>query len=244
MTGTTHRGDQRTLASMGKRRPPTETAAVIDNMLSRLRATGVTGLSQYERRLQANAANVANLEDLLFEGRAAIALRTSQCSVHLRESPDIEVVLDNDVAYAEVKHFREKEQDRIDEAAMQDATDLLVKIGDTTLLEGVEPWQQIVNVAVRKASQYVSGSPNVLVIESSSDSMELMAGTAVKVLDDMIAQGGDSRFRRLNAIMLVNTAYRAIGPAGLKNVEFEPTAHPAVTMSERLSATFRSIRLA
>jgi hypothetical protein len=230
--------------SSSQRGPSPDRAQRIRELVEKLGAAGVRGLDQYECRLRSNARKAENLRDLLDEGRAALALRRGGFGVLLRESPDIEVTLDGETVFVEVKHFREKEQDRIDERAMCEATDLLVRTGDTVPLEGLHAWAQIVNVAIRKAPQYVAGHPNVLVIMSSSDSLELMAATAAHSFDDVVAERNDPRLRRLNAIMLVNTGWVGIHDSMFENVEFEPTAHPAAPLSDRMLAAWKSIHLA
>jgi hypothetical protein len=191
----------------------------ITEFVRQLGAAGVKGLDQCDGRLRSNARKAENLSDLFDEGHAALAFRSGGFGVLLRESPDIEVTLDGEAAYVEVKHFREKEQDRIDEKAMCDATDVLVRTGDAVPLEGLHAWQQIVTVAICQAPQYVAGLPNVLVIMSGSDSLESMAATAVHSFDHVAAERHDPRLRRLNAIMLVNTGWFGIRDSIPGNVE-------------------------
>jgi len=79
--------------------------------------------------------------------------------VTLRESPDLQLGLQGDVIYAEVKRFCEKKQDRLNDRAMLDAPDdLLVPLDDPTQTEGRTAWEQIVDVAIKKASVYMEGA--------------------------------------------------------------------------------------
>jgi hypothetical protein len=119
----------------------------IDQLVAQLRGKGAIGVEQYEVKLKSNAKNIAVLDDLLFEGRAALLFLANAFKVTLRDSPDLKMELDNEVVYAEVKHFREKEQDRRDEKAMSETRELLVEIGDTTATEGSSVWEQIAVVA-------------------------------------------------------------------------------------------------
>ena len=163
--------------------------------------------------------------------------------VILRERPDLQLKLNEEVVYAEVKHFRRKEQDAIDEEAMRQASDLLVPIGDTTNTEGVPVWKQIANVAICKANQYMNGAPNVLVIESSSESLDMMLETAVNEYDDHVLGSNDSRLRRLNAFILVNTPLIGLGALGPRNVELCPTSHPIVPLSTEFVQALSGVTL-
>jgi hypothetical protein len=141
-----------------------------------------------------------------------------------------------------VKHFREKEQDRLDEQAMLAATNL-VRTGDLRKTEQSEPWEQIVDVMVKKAKagQYIKGAPNILVVESSSGSLDLMAASAAHAYDDEASKSADLRLRRLNGVMLTNTT-TGFGPES-DEVEFCTTSRTAVRMSHTLVQALDCIRL-
>jgi hypothetical protein len=216
----------------------------IDDCISNLRIKGATGIEQYEQRLKENAGNQEVLNDLLFEGRAALMFLRYEWRVVLRESPDLELSLNGELLYAEVKHFREKKQDVLDEQAMLDATDELVPIGDLRETEKSQPWEQISEVAVKKAKddQYIEGAPNILVVESGSGSLDLTADSAVHAYDDEASKSGDLRLRRLNGIMLINTRSTAFRPSPW-NVQFCTTSHAAVPLSGTLVQALDSFRL-
>ena len=111
----------------------------IDRLITLLRREGIEGLADYEQRLVSNAGSANVFCDLVHESSAALMFSRHGFKVTIREKPDLRVELDDEVIYAEVKHFREKEQDRIDEKAMQDSEDL-VPVG---ILSGQpDPWQQ------------------------------------------------------------------------------------------------------
>ena len=223
-----------------------ETSSVlqyIDQLVTQLRDKGAIGIKQYEQKLKNNAKNIARLDDLFFEGRAALLFLKNRFNVTLRESPDLKIELDNEVVYVEVKHFGEKEQDRIDEKAMSETKDLLVPIGDTTATEGSAVWEQIANVAISKADQYVINAPNILIVESSSDSTSLNLSSAADVYNDRVRKTNDPRLRRLNALMLVNCCLYAFGKSGPYNTEFCPLDYIDTPMSERLISTLRNIQL-
>jgi hypothetical protein len=96
-----------------------------------------------------------------------------------------------------------------------------------------------VDVAIAKAGQYVSDAPNILVVESSSPSLELMLGTAVHVYDEEVLKSDDLRLRRLSGMMLVQTDWIAIREP--RNVDFCPTAHAAAPLSARLVSALANI---
>jgi len=204
---------------------------------------GAIGVEQYEQKLKNNAKNIARLDDLFFEGRAALLFLKNRFKVTLRESPDLKIELDNEVVYVEVKHFGKKEQDRIDEKAMSETKDLLVEIGDTTATEGSVVWEQIANVAISKADQYVMNAPNILIIESSSDSTSLTLSSAAHEYNDRVCKTNDPRLRRLNALMLVNCCLYGFGNSGSYNTEFRPLAYIDTPMSRRLNSILFDIQL-
>jgi len=76
----------------------------ITQCVAKLKVAGVGGLAQYERRLHHNAKSVSVLKDLFFEGRAALMFQRNGFKVTLREKPDLQLELDEEMVYAEVKH--------------------------------------------------------------------------------------------------------------------------------------------
>jgi hypothetical protein len=199
--------------------------------IAALRAAGATGTEQYEQKLRNNANKPEVLQDLLLEGRAALMFLRHRFKVGMQDKPDLRIELDGEIVYVEVKHFREKEQDRTDERSMSETTDLLVPYGDTVEREGADPWDQLANVAKSKVGQYVADFANVLVVESSSASLELALGTAVHNYDKQVLKSDDVRLRRLSGIMLVQTDRITCGEG--RNVEFCPTRHAATPLGER-----------
>lgn len=217
----------------------------IDQYVTQLIRMGAIGVEQYEQKLKNNAKNIARLDDLFFEGRAALLFLKNRFKVTLRESPDLKIELDNEVVYVEVKHFGKKEQDRIEEKAMSETKDLLVPIGDTTATEGSTVWEQIANVAIHKAGkdQYMMNAPNILIIESSSDSTSLTLSSAAHEYNDRVRKTNDPRLRRLNALMLVNCCLYGFGNSGTYNTEFCLLDYIDTPMSKRLTSTLFYIQL-
>jgi hypothetical protein len=220
----------------------------IDRLITLLREEGIEGLADYEQRLVNNAGNVDVFTDLVFESSAALMFSRHGFKVTIREKPDLRVELDDEVIYAEVKHFREKEQDRIDEKAMRESEDL-VPVGNTVLLEGIAARQQIANIAARKASQYMANAPNLLVIASDSNCIAgIILSTAVNIYDEKVSESNDLCLRRLNGFMLMDQwiwpgdrLEQLIG-AGSRSVIFRPTACAAIPLSAKLTNALESIR--
>jgi hypothetical protein len=226
----------------------------IDQYVAQLRCKGAIGVEQYEQKLEKNVKNIAILDDLFFESRAALLFLNNGFKITLRDSPDLKIELDNEVVYAEVKHFRVKEQDRIDEKAMEDQAriveetmdeeeDILVPIGDTISTEGSAACEQIVEVAISKAGQYVMNAPNILIIESSSGCLSLNLSSAAHEYSDRVLKSNDPRLRRLNALMLVNCCLCDFGNSGPHNIEFCQLDDAATPMSGKLISALSNIRL-
>jgi hypothetical protein len=209
-------------------------------LISRLRAAGATGVDEYSFKLKANENNEETFHDLLFEGKGALMFLDHRWHVELRDSPDLKLQIAGELLYAEVKHFRRKEQDQKDEDAMRAATDELVRYGDLGKAEGFEAWEQVLMVARRKAGQYVEGAPNILVIESSTISLELIASSAAHAIDEACGSG-DLRLCRLSGLVVVD-ASGWMNVRTQRDVEFCKTSHAAVPLSENLCRALEDIR--
>lgn len=215
----------------------------IGGHIGQLRDAGAAGLDQYETRLRNNAGNQDALANLFCEGVAASMFLNNGWQVTLRERPDLQLGLHGDVLYAEVKRFCEKEQDRLNERAMTEAPDdgFLVRLDDPSQTEGKTAWEQIVDVAIRKAPVYMEGAANILVIENDSECLDLMADAAVHEYDERALKSGDLRLRRLTGIMVVNRGRTRFRPTP-SNVEFCRTQHAIVPLNERVATALAGIR--
>jgi hypothetical protein len=213
----------------------------IGGHIVQLRAAGAAGLGQYETRLRNNAGDPEKLANLFCEGRAALMFLRNGWQVALRERPDLQLGLHGDVVYAEVKRFCEKKQDKLNERAMLDAPDdFLVPLDDPTQTEGKTAWEQMVDVAIKKAPVYKEGAANILVIENDSECLDLMVDSAVHEYDQRALESGDVRLRRLNGIMLVNrgrTSFRRL----TAKVEFCQTQDADIALNKRLPVALGSI---
>ncbi len=210
---------------------------IIPHLINELRKEGVAGLPEYERRLRSNARDTDVFKDLFFEADAALMFLHHGFEVTLREKPDLRIEWNGEVVYAEVKHFREKEQDRIDEQVMCESEDL-VPIGILVPTEGTEAWEQIANVAIRKVDQYKRDAPNILVIATNSGSIDgIILQTAVHLYNEQASS--DPRLYKLNAFMLID---QWIELRTNRNVYFCQTDCVVTPFSSELIDAFASIQ--
>ncbi len=206
---------------------------IITNMRISLEEAHVKGVPEYIKKLRANANNKKNFEDVRLEGTAALMFSKAGCEVSMRESPDLAVRFNNEQFYAEVKHFRKKEQDRIDDAKMSEPGDLLVPYGDTVPLEGKHAWEQVYDVAKDKIEKYKEHAPYILVIESSSTSIEdTEIPTAIDRINQDVRSGKCEGFAKLNGILLRMLDWYNISQK--RRVYFRPISNPAVSLSREL----------
>lgn len=217
---------------------------IITSMRISLEKAHVGGVPKYIKKLQNNISNCDVFQDLLLEGRAAIMFKKAGCSVTMRDSPDIALRFNNEQFYAEVKHFREKEQDRKDAAKMSELgyEDELVLYGDTVSLEGKPAWEQVYNVGKNKIEKYNELVPYILVIESSSTCIEdTEIPTAIDMINEDVCSGKCQEFAKLNGILLITVDWYNISQR--RKVFFYSTSNPAVSLSRRLSGLLDKICL-
>lgn len=115
----------------------------IDRICRVLEAKGAEAVAIYRDKLFANIRNAAVYQDFISEGIAALTSQRAGFRVRMWESPNLAVTLDSSMLYAEVKHFRWKEQDEIDERILGEAIKVgcLVSYGDTVPTESSAPWE-------------------------------------------------------------------------------------------------------
>lgn len=220
---------------------------IITSMRINLEKAHVCGIPEYIKKLQDNS-NSENFGDFLLEGRASLMFSKAGFCVTLRESPDLALKFNNEQFYAEVKHFRLKKQDRIDDARMSDPNccvdefgPYLMPYGDTVPLEGKPAWEQVYCVAKHKIEKYKEHAPYILVIESSSSSIDdLIMGTAINTINKDVRSGKCLGLARLNGILLTSD-WNNISQQWRK-VFFYPTSNPAVSLSRELSGLLDEIR--
>lgn len=170
--------------------------------------SSVENVEEFIKKLSYNMNVQGNFDDLRAEGDAAHLLAIHGFRVKMRESPDLLVQYEDYSFFAEVKRFRRKEQDFIDEKNMTAAEDELVKIGDTTETEGSLPWQQLISVIMKKLAGYHETTQYILVIVNDSDncvwSMDVI--TALNQLMETEAES-ESDFHILSGILLIDCTY-------------------------------------
>jgi len=202
----------------------------ISNVCIDLEKAGVQGVPEYKQRLMDNSEST-NFEDFLLECRAALMFRKAGFGVTLREAPDLALESNNEQLYAEVKHFRLKEQDLIDDAKMSEPGKTLALYGDTVPMEGEPAWEQVYNVAKNKVSQYKKNVPNILVVESNSPNCidDVVIPTVVNMVGEAVCSGECPGFSRLNGILLVSLGCYNISQK--RNVFFFLTGKPDVPLT-------------
>jgi hypothetical protein len=214
----------------------------IEHAASTLRRFGAIDVDVFEAKLRKNSKNADQVVNHLSESRVALMFIQNGARVTMRDSPDLMIEWLGELFYGEVKHFRRKRQDEIDDHAMRELSENFAgPLGQTQRLEGKRPYEQICDVARRKKHQYVAGAINVLVIDSASESLELMAKSAAnEYSDEFHKTPRDVRLRRLHGIMIINVWARMTG--GLCNVDFGMTEFGFTAMSYRLATSLQGIR--
>jgi len=206
-----------------------------------LEKAGVQGISHYTKKLRDNS-NSDVFQHLLFEGRAALMFVEVGFHVILQEAPDLALKFNGEQIYAEVKHFKLKEQDKVDDKKMSEPGDLLVPYGDTVQSEGKPAWQQVYDEAKKKAKKYKEHAPYILVIESSSPNCieESDIKTAVDMIDDDVSSSRCRELGKLNGILLVSLNSYSL--RHMRNAYFYPTNKPDVSLTLVLISLLNKIR--
>ena len=206
-----------------------------------LESDHIDAVNAYRFRLEASQSDNERFNDLLFEGWAAHMLQAYGFKVTFRESPDLAIRHHEIQFFAEVKHFRTKEQDRIDQAKMEMTCGRLVPIGDTSATEGVQAWEQVVAVCRRKVPQYVEDSPNILILGSSSSHCidDAIMLTAIQVLDEYIQRGNDNGLLKLNGLMLLSFDFSV---RQQRRVYFFPTSASHIPMPQATLNALHAVR--
>jgi hypothetical protein len=180
-------------------------AISIDWWASELRRHGAEGIDQYERKLRSFSSNQRKLLEFIAEARAALLFLKNGIGVTMQDAPDLCLNFNGETIYAEVKHQHEKETDRRDEVPMATARPYeFVQIGNVFDDEQQPGWQGMCATAIKKESQYVEGSPNILVFVSHSNSLDLLLPSAMKEFDDAVRKAGvASPLRKLGGMVMI-----------------------------------------
>ncbi len=215
----------------------------IEHAASTLRSAGALDVDVYELKLRQNAPSPTQVINHLSEARVALMFLENGAQVTMRDSPDLKIEWIDAMFYAEVKHINRKKQDELDEASMRIAHHKLVRVGDTHPIEKRHPYEQLYDVARKKSPKCIDGALNILVIDSSSESMEpadATARSAARMCDEeLIKTPHDSALRRLHGIMLI-TSWGSVG-RNSRNVAFAMTKYALPPMSLKLIQALESI---
>jgi len=213
----------------------------IEAVCKRLLDASVSGIDLFRHKLKNNWKCEAVREALLLEAKSALMFTAADCQVRMRESPDLEVAFGGSIFFAEVKHFRRKLQDDLDDERLSKATGLLVPYGDTVPTEGSNPWEQVMAVASKKTPQYRPNVSNVLLINSSSANCidDAIVPTAIDMIDALCQRQPEHELRKLNGIVLVA---EEINLRRERNVHFFKTMFPATPLPEDVRVMLADIR--
>jgi hypothetical protein len=138
------------------------------DILRQLKEVSVENFQFYCEKLKNNSQNPDVMHDLLFEARSALMFLNHGFQVQFRESPDLCLRLMGAELYAEVKHFRLKDQDRLDQKALASYGPTLIPFGNTIPTDGVPPWEQVFSVTERKLKLFPKNVLNLIVLGSDS----------------------------------------------------------------------------
>lgn len=180
-----------------------------------LTQNAVLGVQDYIPKLQNNLNNQDQFEDLLYEGYAALLFSAHGFSVKMQDSPDLSLQLSDDQFLSEVKRFRRKTQDAIDQKRMQRANHLLVRYGNP------EAWGQVFNDIREKSQEYRGEYPFIVVLASSSQHCieDCEVQTAANYAKEPSTRKYNPELERLNGILFLSSDIR-LNP--LKDVYWFP----------------------
>ncbi len=213
---------------------------MIEEIRYKLEQAGATNVSDYIKKLRDNRNNKEVFDNLLFEYRTAMMFLMNGFSVEMRDRPDLRIKFADSQFYAEVKHFREKEQDRIDQANMKMSKDRLATIGNTVPLEDRSSWDQVVDVVKRKTKQYHESEPYIVVIGSSSANCidDKIIPTAINVINEEVLKDYWSDIGKLDGIILISRNYNRG-----RNVYFFLTNKAKVSLKQPIIEALHSIKV-
>ena len=166
---------------------------------------------------------------------------TGGFTVEMHDRPDLWLTGFGQTIAAEVKHFRYKNQDSLDDFVLRNHGDYLVEFGDPSVTEGLVAWDQVASVARRKAVQFKGHTPYLLVVENSSLHCidDVVVRTAANILDEEASNVAGSPVSRLNGIVLLSNESRM--PEG-RNVYFFELNASQHSLPHSARAALRGIR--
>ena len=200
----------------------------IDAINRELVALGISGVDRYCAKLVSNQKDTDRLDDLLSEANAAMMFSSAGFSVEMSDRPDLWLTSHGQLVAAEVKHFRWKQQDTNDNVALHNHAGRLVEYGDAVPIEGVTAWDQIANVARRKAAQFRRQQPYLLVIQSSSTYCvdDIVVRTATNILNEESEARSAKETSPLCGIVFLSQETRAISGQNVYYFEMNSPRNP------------------
>jgi len=220
-----------------------ERELTIEEIGTLLKKLGVHNVDFYIGKLQDNSGNRPVYEDFLVEGEAAATLAVYDFIVSMADRPDLKIEFAGTSFCADAKHFRWKDKDQVDEDKMWEESkkERLAKIGG--VVEGrKQPWEQILEVAYRKAEQYSGSEPFIIIIRSSSphNIRAKQVEIARNEIDKRVSSGWDQVFRKLNGFLFFD---RDFCQSLNRDAYFYPTRIINMSLNSRTLEALNSIRL-
>jgi len=216
----------------------------IDQIYGVLSDLGAEEVALYRQKLNDNSKIAENYEDLIYEGIAAFNFLLAGFSVKMRESPDLELKLNSFNLFAEVKHFRYKTQDKLDEHNTREVlkNGYLSIYGNTLPTENKNSWDEVFEVARNKVSQYKNSVPNILVLASSSGYCidDAIIPTAIHKINEVSRTSMDIALRKLNGVLLLSNSYSG---KQKRNAWFFETENAFIALDETIRDRLNDIRV-
>lgn len=192
-------------------------AVTIQEYCDVLRGERINSVDPYQKRLEDNSPVLANLEDLVCEGRVALTFAQHGCQVTMRESPDLEARIGGLFFGIEVKHFRwEPRHDPVEEAILKSNPLVFSRMPNLSETEGrEEAWDQMYRFAVKYSRQLLDGEYNLLFFWTSTAAhWDATLLTAANMFEEALqAPSCDPQMRNLNAMMM-NGVWSRVGYNG------------------------------
>jgi hypothetical protein len=213
----------------------------LENHCMVIRQQGICDVHIYKKRLFERRDDPSKISDLIFEGWVAYNFATHGFRVTFRESPDLLVEHSGYRMFTEVKRFRRKQQDMDDEKRLREYGGELIEYGNTLELEGVEAWDQVVNVCKTKSNKLANSVINIIAIGSDSSHCidDSIMPTAVNIINEMGANLNNAEIRRLSAVMLFS---RDFNLTKHRSVYIYPLLSSQIAIPAHLLDKFHNIR--
>jgi hypothetical protein len=216
----------------------------IDQFCLTLRAAGIHGVDSYRQRLRENEKDQERLQDFTCEGYVALAFAKRGWAITMRDSPDLEGLLNGICLGIEVKHFRYKPpHDPIEDAALRSGGETLARIPFLSETEGrQDAWDQMFHFSMKNARQYADGEFNVIFFWCSTQAhFDGALITAANIYDEVIQNPScDPAMKNLTAMMM-NGIEAKVG-ADARSIFWKPIWHATKSITPELCALLEEVR--